>query len=190
MGLAKAVIDLAALKHNLALVQEAAPAAKVMAMVKANAYGHGMLDCLPALQQADALATARVEEAIALRHAGYSKRVVVVSGVIGTDEINTCIANNIEPVLHSIETVTAMMAIKAPRPVSVWLKIDTGMHRLGVSSEQYRAALNKLKQCDSVGDIHLMTSPPVRLPNTRPNCFSTPRCTSACPRVLPIPPRS
>jgi len=157
MGLANAVIDLAALKHNLALVREAAPTAHVMAMVKANAYGHGMLACLPALKQADALATARLEEAIALRSAGYSGRVVVVSGVIGGDEIDACVVHNVEPVLHSIDAVAAMASVKAPRPINVWLKIDTGMHRLGVSSEQYRAALNKLKQCDSVGDIHLMT---------------------------------
>lgn len=157
MGLAKAVIDLAALRHNLCLVQEAAPASRIMAMVKANAYGHGMLACLPGLQGADALATARVEEAIALREAGYSKRVIVVSGVIGADELDRCIANNLEPVLHSLDAIAAMATVAAPRPINVWLKIDTGMHRLGVSSEQYRVALNKLKRCDSVGDIHLMT---------------------------------
>jgi alanine racemase len=157
MGLAKAVIDLDALRHNLRLVQHAAPTARIMAMVKANAYGHGMLACLPALQQADALATARVEEAIELREAGYAKRVVVVSGVIGADEINACIEHGVEPVLHSMEAVAAMTAITTPRPVDVWLKIDTGMHRLGITSEEYRAALNKLKRCDAVGDIHLMT---------------------------------
>jgi alanine racemase len=157
MGLANAVIDLDALRHNLRLVRQAAPAARVMAMVKANAYGHGMLDCLPALQAADALATARVEEAIALREAGYAKRLVVVSGVIGADEIAACIEHGVEPVLHSTEAVAAMTTITAPRSINVWLKIDTGMHRLGITSEEYRAALNKLKRCDTVADIHLMT---------------------------------
>ena len=157
MGLAKAVIDLAALKHNLALVREAAPAARVMAVVKANAYGHGMLACLPALTQADAMATARIEEAIALRAAGFARRIVVMSGVLGAAELHACIEHGLDPVLHSAEAVQAMSTIGSERRIDVWLKIDTGMHRLGIASEHYRATLNRLKQCSAINGIGLMT---------------------------------
>lgn len=128
-------IDLAALAHNFHIVQQHAPTAKVLAMVKANAYGHGALDCLPVLLTADALGVACLDEALALQQAGWDKKIVVIEGAFSSDEWQTCLTHHIDCVVHHQAQLDWALAQVAPQAkasnTTIWLKLNTGMNRLG-----------------------------------------------------------
>lgn len=130
-----AEINLEALKHNASVCQQAAPGAKMMAIIKANAYGHGAIESALALPEADYFAVARLNEASALRHAGIQQRLLVLSGIMQQADIISCIQQNIEIVVHNLEFQRQIEQIKLPHTAHVWLKIDTGMHRLGLNEE-------------------------------------------------------
>lgn len=137
-------IDLTALQHNLAQVRQLAPKSKVLAVLKANAYGHGMLQVAAELQQADAFGVARLDEALALRAGGVVKPIVLLEGFFEADELPQIVASNLQVVVHQQEQVDAISAAELDAPIKVWLKMDTGMHRLGLSPEDYRAAYQRL----------------------------------------------
>ena len=128
---ARAVVDTAALRHNLAVVRRSAPGARVMAVVKANAYGHGLAAVARALAGADAFAVARVEEAMTIRQAGLDNRVILLEGVLRSDQLPLAAEFRLEPVIHSPEQLAMLEGVDLPAAVSAWMKIDTGMHRLG-----------------------------------------------------------
>jgi alanine racemase len=128
---ARAVVDTAALRHNLLSVREAAPGSRVMAVIKANAYGHGLVEVARALADADAFAVARLDEAVALRDAGLAHRIVLLEGVLRSEELSRAAALRLEPVIHCPEQVSALEQASLDNPLRAWLKIDTGMHRLG-----------------------------------------------------------
>ncbi len=125
----RARIDLAALRHNLSHARKLAPRSKIMAVVKANAYGHGLRGCLDALADADALAVATLEEASQLRRAGYTGRVLLLEGVFDGLALQQAQALNLDLVVH--QRYQLEMLEQQPSPLSLWLKVDTGMHRLG-----------------------------------------------------------
>ena len=131
---ARALIRLGALKHNLEVIRSAAPTAKIMAVVKANAYGHGLVAVAENLQDVDAFAVARVPEAITLREHGISTRIVLLAGVIDVEELQAAIDWQLEPVIHGFEQVELLESMRGDS-ISVWLKFDTGMNRLGFSTE-------------------------------------------------------
>jgi len=155
----RAVIDLAALRHNLERVRTVAPNSRILAVVKANAYGHGLFRIAKALgTDVDALAVARVGEGVALRQAGVSHPVVVLEGCVNQQELDQAVANQLELVVHNPEQVTLLQQHKVNSPVACWLKIDTGMHRLGLSIDSAQIAFERLRMCDSVlGTPRLMT---------------------------------
>lgn len=163
---ARAVIDLAALRHNYHQARIADPGAKQYAVIKANAYGHGMVPVAQALEDADGFAVASVEEALELRAAGIQQPILLLEGFFHYDELKTILQHNLDIVLHQSSQLTALeeatqhlkLASPASKTLRAWLKVDTGMHRLGFSLEEVEAAWQRLKACSLVDDdICLMT---------------------------------
>jgi alanine racemase len=155
---ATAVIDLAALRHNLAVAKARAGGARVVAVVKANGYGHGAARLLPALGEADMLGVACIEEALGLREAGAKQPILLMEGVFEADELPLCTRLGFDVVVHQPEQVRMLEAAALERPLGVWLKLDTGMNRLGFRPEAMPAALERLRGCTAVAPgIRLMT---------------------------------
>jgi len=155
---AYAVVDLDAVQHNLAKVRSCAPGAKVMALVKANGYGHGMLRIAEALQNVDAFAVARADEGVRLRKAGLKNRIVVLEGFTCVEEVDDLLAYQLEPVLHSNSQFEILETRKEQDKLTAWLKIDTGMNRLGFKAKDFNAVYQRLKNCTIVKQpISLMT---------------------------------
>lgn len=159
MGLGpQAHIDLSALEHNLQRVRQAAPGSRVMAMLKANAYGHGMLMVANTLAEADSFGVARVGEGVQLREAGITKPIVVLEGFFSADELQQAATNNLHLVIHEPGQLATLQQQSLTSPVSCWLKIDTGMHRLGFALDQAMQAYTALCGCSSVADgVGVMT---------------------------------
>lgn len=136
-----------ALSHNLQQVKNLAPNAKILAMVKANAYGHGVAAALPALQQADGIGVASFTEALEARQLGWDKAIGLVEGVFSAKEWQQAIDHNCSCVIHHAPQLTWALANipKADNPTrTVWLKYNTGMNRLGFDDERVIDAAQKL----------------------------------------------
>lgn len=155
---ARATVDTSALQHNLRVVRRLAPRARVMAIIKANAYGHGLVGCARALREADAFGVARIEEAVALREAGLDNAIVLLEGAFDAAQLPLAAALGLELVVHSPEQLDMLAAAQLPRPLQAWLKLDTGMNRLGFPPGAARDAWRRLRSCAAVGpDLRLMT---------------------------------
>ncbi|OGT30744.1 MAG: alanine racemase [Gammaproteobacteria bacterium RIFCSPHIGHO2_12_FULL_35_23] len=138
-------INLANLLHNVGVVRKYAPQSKILAMVKANAYGHGLIPISETLAPiVDALGVARLEEAIILRDHGLTIPIVIMNGVCNLDEIKLASELYCDLVIHTMWQANLLQQIKLIRPVKVWLKINTGMNRLGVLPEEVVSAYNQL----------------------------------------------
>lgn len=158
MKAATALIHTQALQHNLRIVREAAPTAKVVAVVKANAYGHGLLPVARTLKEADAYAVARIEEALSLRSGGIVKPVILLEGFFCADDLPVLAANNLQTAVHSWEQLEALEQVELPQPIRAWVKLDTGMHRLGVRPDEASAFFSRLAKCKNVVQpFNLMT---------------------------------
>jgi len=153
----RAEIRLSALQHNLQQARNAAPSSKVIAVIKANAYGHGMQLVAHALNEADAFAVASIEEAINLREAGVHQSIILLEGFFDTDDLLLLQAYSLEPVIHSLHQLEMLEQTSLTYAFDVWLKIDTGMHRLGFSPMECKSVYERLKECDAVETIHAMT---------------------------------
>ena len=153
---ARALIRLGALDHNLKVIRRSTPQARVMAVIKANAYGHGMLAVARQLQDVDAFAVARLPEALQLRDAGIDKPVVLLAGVLTGEELQQASENKLELVVHCREQID-LLKEKLKAPVVVWLKIDTGMNRLGFTANEAISLIPKLRSYPSVAELRLMT---------------------------------
>ncbi|MFA7241562.1 MAG: alanine racemase [Sulfuricellaceae bacterium] len=150
-------IDLAALAHNLGVVRRYAPGARVMAVVKANAYGHGMLRVAAALHRADGYAVLRVEEGIALREAGCNQAILLLEGFFTPDELPLLARHRLATVIHGVEQLDMLAHADLPGKLDVFLKLDTGMNRLGFTPVAFPQALERLRACAAVGEIALAT---------------------------------
>ena len=150
-------VDAAALRNNLAVVRRFAPAARVIAAVKANAYGHGLVHAARALAGADAFGVARVEEGLALRAARIAHPIVVLEGVFAASELEVAAGHDLQLVVHSFEQVAMLEQYAGTHRFAVWLKLDTGMNRLGFRPDELAAAHARLKSCASVGSLRLLT---------------------------------
>lgn len=131
-----ALIDLDALTANYrlahALSLQHSPEARTLAVVKANAYGHGAVEAATALEPlAPALAVACCDEALVLREAGIGKPIVLLEGIFSADEVAMCARHDFWPMVGNHSQIDAIVKATLPNPVTVWLKVDTGMHRLG-----------------------------------------------------------
>jgi len=160
-----ATIDLHALRNNLALARARQPEASVVAVVKANAYGHGLLPVARALQSqlraGDCFGVATLEEGQALRAAGIAEDIVLLEGVVTPDELRRAVAARLQLVLHSDYQLRDMLALFALAPpadaMTLWLKVDTGMHRLGLSQDEFATAWSALHGHPSVSRLRVMT---------------------------------
>lgn len=151
-------IDLAALQHNLQRVRELASGCSVIAMVKANAYGHGIVRVAQALPDVDAFGVASLEEGLILRDAGVTQPIVLVEGLFYPEEMAEAAKHHFTLVVHHLPHVEMLEQAKVEKPFSVWLKINTGMHRLGIDPIQFQEVYNRLMAADSVKKpIGLMT---------------------------------
>ncbi len=153
---ARVIIDEQALRHNLQQVRRHAPGASVMAVVKANAYGHGMLRVAACLKEADAFAVALPSEAFALRDAGIARPVTVLQGVATMAELRRCEALDIQPVFHH-ESQLSLLQAAPPMSLSAWLKLDTGMHRLGVPVSQGQHFARRLLATGKLRHLSVMS---------------------------------
>lgn len=148
---ATAKISSLALKHNLRIIKEKAPHSKIIAVVKANAYGHGVVFVSRAVEQmVDCFAVARLQEALALRSHGITKPILLLEGFFNDKDLPVMAVNNIETVVHNREQLEALKQANPPLPVKVWLKIDTGMHRLGVPIDEADEFYRELKELPQV----------------------------------------
>jgi alanine racemase len=143
-------LDRDALAHNLSRVKALAPSSRVMAVIKANAYGHGMVEVAHALMDADAFAVANLEEGVRLREAGIEKELVILQGVLNQAELEKASSHRLGLVVHQSMQIELLRQASLNQPVSVWIKMDTGMHRLGLTAEQFPAAIEALSVCAAV----------------------------------------
>ena len=137
----KAKINLSALVNNLQRVKELAPNSKVASVIKANAYGHGVLPVASALNESDCFAVARIDEALYLRCHGVEKPIMLLEGVFSVEEYQQCVRYRLIPTIHSLEQFRWLelyfqQSENSKKVLSYWLKVDTGMHRLGLSSDE------------------------------------------------------
>lgn len=154
----RAIIDTAALRANLARIRSVAPRARVLAVIKANAYGHGILHVARALETADGFGVARLEEGIALRAAGCRRPVVLLEGVLGAEQLAGAAVHGFELVVHTPEQVALLEHWRGAHEFRVWVKIDTGMHRLGFRPGELPAALDRLRACPRIrAPLNFMT---------------------------------
>lgn len=153
---ARAYISPSALSHNLELIRQKAPASRVLAAIKGNAYGHGLITAARALAAADGFAVARLSEAEALRAAGITAPLVLLAGVSNAEELHGARTLDCEIVVHSHAQLPLLENAAGGR-LRVWLKIDTGMHRLGFQPAEMPAVQSRLRACASVHELRLMT---------------------------------
>ncbi len=143
-------IRLDALRHNLAVVRKHCAASgnhsRVIAMVKADAYGHGLLPVARALGDADMLGVAVLEEALELRAGGIATPLVIMEGIFSADELRTAASEGFAIVVHQQEQIEMLRATGLPQRLPVWVKLDTGMHRLGLQVDVAAAALPDLRK--------------------------------------------
>jgi len=151
-------IDFNALKHNLSVVRQYSSNAKIVAVIKADAYGHGMLAVADYLMNSvDAFAVACLQEAEYLRNKGVQTRLVILQGFHSEDQFKKCFELNLEPVCHQHWQVDMLSQAIKQKPLNVWLKVDTGMHRLGISSAEAASEFQRLSDSDSVNSVYLMS---------------------------------
>lgn len=152
---ARARVRLSAIEHNLGVLKKSAGSARVMAVVKANAYGHGLVDVASVLRGVEGLGVARIDEARTLRNAGVECPITVLGGFYQT-EFDEAAELDLRNVVHTAAQVEALENFGG-RFTAAWLKIDTGMHRLGFDAGDARVFIERLQNCGAIGDLGLMT---------------------------------
>ena len=145
-----ATVDAGALEHNLQVVRRFAPRSRVMAVIKANGYGHGLIAAARALASADSFAVARVDEGLMLRNAGILGRTVLLEGVFDREQLEAAAAAGFELVVHTAEQIELLRTAGQGPRFTVWLKLDSGMNRLGFKGAAFDAALASLSDLPRV----------------------------------------
>lgn len=154
----RAVVDLAALQHNLSVVRRSAPASKVLAVVKADAYGHGLVPVARALAAAsDALGVATFEEGLALHQAGIERPVLLMEGVLSESQLLKAAQLGFQIVVHQPWQLAMLLGAELAQPLIVWLKVDTGMHRLGIAASDCANCWQQLRSSANVRNLVLMS---------------------------------
>jgi alanine racemase len=151
-----ATIDTVAMRHNLAVARRHAPRSRVLAVVKANAYGHGLLRAAAALGEAEGFGLLEIEEAVRLREAGFRQRIVLLEGFFDARELPALLQHGLAVVVHRMDQVAALAELPAGGKLDVLLKVNSGMNRLGLSAGEYSKALDRLRGNPRIG-ITLMT---------------------------------
>lgn len=154
---ARVTINPGALSNNLKRVREYSPKSQVMAVIKANAYGHGMLLAAEQLDDADMLAVVMPAEAFALRASGCTKPLLVLQGFSGIDELERFSALNISTVIHQKHQLNCFLEASLTVPVDAWIKVDTGMHRLGIPLHDVDDYFGRLRNSPNVRKVYIMS---------------------------------
>ncbi|HEU5436292.1 MAG TPA: alanine racemase [Telluria sp.] len=152
-----ATIHLDSMQHNLARARACAPAAKVWAVVKANAYGHGLERGMRGFAAADGLALIETEGAVRLRELGWTKPILLLEGIFDAADVPLLAEFGINSTVHTIEQIKMLEYTQLYRPIDVHLKMNTGMNRLGFRPEDYAAAHARLRAIPGIRNITLMT---------------------------------
>jgi len=158
-GPIRAVISRSAWQRNLARLRDVAPNALMLAVIKANAYGHGAVEAARTLK-AEAYGVARLGEGLELRAAGVTAPVVLMEGVFSPDELSLALQHRFELVVHSlhqIDWLEARATTTGIEPIVVWLKVNTGMNRLGFDQSELPVAAKRLQNLKIVKEIRVMT---------------------------------
>ena len=145
------------MQYNLARARACAPMSRLWAVVKANAYGHGLERGMRGFVQADGLALIETENALRLRELGWIKPILLLEGIFDTTDIPLLAEHNINSTVHCLEQIKMLEYTQLYRPIDVHLKMNTGMNRLGFNPEDYRAAYERLRAIPGVRNITLMT---------------------------------
>jgi alanine racemase len=151
-----AQINLSALRANLAQARAQAPGAQVLAVVKANAYGHGLARVLPALEAADGLALVELDAAVQLRERHYTRRVLLLEGFFNEAELPELAQRRLATVVHDMEQVRMLEATALARPLEVFVKVNTGMNRLGFRPADVAEVCKRLSSSPAVAALRLM----------------------------------
>jgi alanine racemase len=154
----KIIIDLAAIQANCRLAQSIAPRSKTVAVIKADAYGHGAVEVAKSLEpQVEMFTVSCLEEALVLRENGLSKPILLLEGCFDISELKIAADNQCELVVHSRLQLEQLLDTTFVTAINIWLKIDTGMHRLGISPQEVGSVYAKLAASKNVKNIVLMT---------------------------------
>ena len=154
---ARALIDLSALRHNYQLARETT-GAKALAVIKADAYGHGAVRVAQALEtEADGFAVACIEEALELRQAGIGAPILLLEGFFEADELALIAEHDLWCVVHSLWQLEAIEKTSVGKALNIWLKMDSGMHRVGIRPADYQAAYQRLQASGKVAKVVLMS---------------------------------
>lgn len=150
-------IRLDAFRHNYRVAKQM-HGGKALAVIKANAYGHGAVQCAKAIEnEADGFAVACLEEALQLRQAGIKNPILLLEGFFEVAELPEIVAHDLWIVVHAQWQVEVLLAAKLAKPVHIWLKMDSGMHRVGLSPAEYASAFACLSSHENVSKIVLMS---------------------------------
>jgi alanine racemase len=152
-----ATVSVSALRHNYAVAKRAALQSKVFAVVKANAYGHGLERVTRALVRADGFATVELEGAVAVRERGFAEPIVLLEGFFAPSELAVIAAADLAVVVHSEEQLRMLETSRPAKPLEVYFKVNTGMNRLGFTIAQARRQLERLQKSGAARSITLMT---------------------------------
>ena len=153
----QATISLTALRHNYAVAKRLAPRSKVLAVVKANGYGHGLERVTRALAgRCDGFGLVEIEGAVAIRRSGFAGPVLLLEGFFEASELAVMAREGLATVVHSEEQLR-MLEVEHPAPLDVFLKVNTGMNRLGFPAASARAALGRLQESGAAKSITWMT---------------------------------
>ena len=190
-SLIRAVIDTAALRHNLREARRVAPDSRVMAVIKANAYGHGLVPAAKALAEADAFAVARLEEGLALRAAGLTNRVLLLEGVFSPEQLAIAAREEFELMVHSFEQLELLEGLSGTAAVTTWVKVDSGMNRLGFRLDEFGAAYERLRrnphvQAEPALVTHLASADDRRDPKTNQQLEAFAAATAGLPGARSI----
>lgn len=151
-------IDPQAFRHNYQLAKDRAGGARALAVVKANAYGHGLLRCAQAVRDlADGFALLELAEAMDLREAGFEQPIVLLEGFFGEDDLLLASENRITSGVHSEDQLRLLELSDIERPLDVFVKLNTGMNRLGFVPERLPEVLERLRATGKVGQVGVMT---------------------------------
>ncbi|MDP2829936.1 MAG: alanine racemase [Sulfuricellaceae bacterium] len=141
----RATLHLSALRHNLAIARQHAPNSRILAVIKANAYGHGMLRAARALETADGFAVLNLSEAIHLRESGFRQFILLLEGIFSADELPELARHQIGCVIHATWQADAILDAGLAPEIPVWLKLNTGMNRLGLQVGDFESVLGRLQ---------------------------------------------
>lgn len=157
MAVATVEISLPALLHNINYFKGATVTSQIMAILKANAYGHGLVEVAKCLQDSvGGFGVARLDEALLLRNAGIVRPILLLEGFFSDDDLSLLERYSLQTVVHCPEQIARLTLLKTRYPITVWFKIDSGMHRLGFRGEEALQYLTQLAECESVAKpIHI-----------------------------------